>query len=446
MAKPQQDGLDRLGEFLILPPALRDGGMRRLYGLLVYAIALVMAAIVSWSAFALMRELAIAPGSIVSASFVQPVHHLEGGIVDEIFVSEGDKVMPGKPLLRLRPQLAESDLQQLLSRQAQLRLRQSALTAALTAKEPDFGAVPRDYPELAAEQMSLHKQSLATWRSERQQLALAIEQAQGALLAGRAQLESARTQIAIEKEQTGIREKSFNMGHTSRIAYLEAKSRLEAANAKLGSIQADILKLERDEEEAKGALVKAEAERLQKLADERAKVAGELSEVSNTLIKHQDRVERLVVVAPTSGTINLLPHKSPGEVLKPGDLVAEIVSLDSGIIAEVQLKARDLGHVNVGDQAEIRVANFDPSIMGLAHGEVIEISPTTFKEERAPNAEPYYRTRIKLREDRLGNGQRVSRLLPGMLVEAHIITGQKTLFQYMLKPVYRSLETSFSER
>ncbi len=188
---------------------------------------------------------------------------------------------------------------------------------------------------------------------------------------------------------------------------------------------------------------KAEAERLQKLNDERAKVAGDLGETSNSLIKHRDRVMRLVVLSPAEGTINLLPHKSPGEVLKPGDLVAEIVSLDSGILAEVQLRARDLGHVKVGDKAEVRVSNFDPSVMGLAHGEVIGISATTFKQE---HGEPYYRTRIKLKEDRLGNGDRMAQLLPGMTVEAHIVTGSKSLFRYMLKPVYRSLDVAFSER
>jgi adhesin transport system membrane fusion protein len=428
--KAPQDGIDEFGEFLVLPPALRDTGVRKLYGSLIYGIVAMVAAIVMWSAFAQMRELAIAPGAIASASFVQPVHHLEGGIVDEIYVSEGDKVMPGKPMLRLKPHGAEADFQQLLSRQGQLRLRQIALTAAIDGTEPDFGDLARSYPNLAM---------------EHQQLLLAIKLAEGALAAGRAQLESARIQIEIEKEQTAIRERSFKLGHTSRIAYLEAKGRLEAAYSKLGSLQAEIQKLERQEEESRGALRKSEAERLQKLTDERAKVAAELGEVTNSLVKHEDRVQRLVVVSPTSGTINLLPHKSAGAVLKPGDLVAEIVSLDSGIIAEVQLKARDLGHVNVGDKAEIRVSNFDPSIMGLAHGEVIEISPTTFKEERG-QGEPYYRTRIRLQEDRLGNGQRVWRLLPGMVVEAHIITGEKTLFQYMLKPVYRSLETAFSER
>jgi adhesin transport system membrane fusion protein len=231
MTKTPQDGLDQFGEFLVLPPALRDKGVRKLYGGLIYLAVGAVGAIVTWSAFAQMRELAVAPGAIVSASFVQPIHHLEGGIVDEIYVSEGEKVTPGQPMLRLKPQLAESDFQQLLSRQGQLRLRQIALTASINAVEPNFGSLAREYPDLASEQTGLHQQNKAAWDSQRQQLSLSIGLAEGALAAGRAQLDSARVQIEIEREQTAIREKSFNLGHTSRIAYLEAKGRLEAANS-----------------------------------------------------------------------------------------------------------------------------------------------------------------------------------------------------------------------
>jgi len=437
------DDLDQLGAFLVLPPTLRNAGLRQLCGWLVYGIVGLIAAIVIWSAFAQMRELAIAPGEIVSSSFVQKVNHLEGGILDQVYVQEGDYVTPGMPLLRLKPESAEADLQQLLSRQALLRMRQIELTAAINGQDPDFGELARDYPELVAEQQATHAQNAAAWSSERQQLNYAIQQAEGALAQGRGQLKSAEVQITIARKTADIRAQSYRLGHTSELAYLEAQGQLEAANSKFASLQAEIQKLETAAEEARGALRKAEAERLQKLTDERAKVAGELSEVTNSLGKHQDRVQRLVVTAPMSGTINLLPNKSPGAVLKPGDLVAEIVSLESGIIAEVQLKARDLGHVNVGDEAEIRVSNFDPSVMGLAHGEVIEISPTTFKQERG---EPYYRMRIKLKEDSLGNGERRARLLPGMIVEAHVITGTKSLFAYMLKPVVRAFEIAFSER
>jgi membrane fusion protein, adhesin transport system len=439
-----RDNLDQLGAYLVLPPSLRDAGMQRLYGWLIYVIVALVAGIIAWSAFAQMREMAVAAGEIVSSQFVQPVHHLEGGIIEAIFVAEGQVVTPGTPLLRLRPEGADSDLQQLRSRRALLDLRQIELSAMIEDREPVFGDLAKEYPDLAAGQFASHRQSRSAWQSERQQLLYAIQQAEGALNAALAQLESAQLQIAIEREQTEIRARSFKLGYTSRIAWLEAKSRLEAANAKLAGLKADIQKLETQREEARGALRKAEDERLLKLTDERAKVGGELGEVTTSLVKHQDRVARLVVVAPTAGTINVLPHKSPGAVLKPGDLVAEIVSLQAGVIAEVQMKARDSGHVKVGDAAEIRVSNFDPSVMGLAHGEVIDISPTTFKPERG--GEPYYRTRIRLGEDRLGNGAQQAHLLPGMMIEAHIVTGSKSLFWYMLKPIARSLDVAFSER
>jgi adhesin transport system membrane fusion protein len=233
------------------------------------------------------------------------------------------------------------------------------------------------------------------------------------------------------------------MGYTSRLAYLETKSKFEAARARVSDVAGQIFKVEKKADEAVVRLKQAEAERLQKYADERAKAAGELAEVTQSLSKLTDRVYRLVVTAPVDGTINLLAQKSPGAVLKPGDLVADIVSLDNGVIAEVHLKAKDLGHVELGDPAEIRVTNFDPSVTGYAHGNVTEISPTTFKDQQGV---PYYRTRIRLNDDRLKQGQRTWQLLPGMVVEANIIIGSRSLFQYMLKPVYRSLDTMFSEQ
>ncbi len=187
-----QDGLDKLGKFLMLPPSLRDGGAQRLYGWLVYGIVALFVGIVAWSVLAQMRELAIAPGEIVSASFVQGVHHLEGGIIDKMYVAEGDKVTPGTPLLRLKPELAEADFQQLLSRQALLRLRQIDLNATINGKEPVFGDLATNYPDLTTDQMALHRQTLSAWQSERQQLLFGIQQAEGALAAGRAQLESAK--------------------------------------------------------------------------------------------------------------------------------------------------------------------------------------------------------------------------------------------------------------
>jgi HlyD family secretion protein/adhesin transport system membrane fusion protein len=441
--KRNDDTLQNLGEFLTLPPALNEHRQHQIYGPLIYLLGVLICGIVAWSAVAKIRELAVASGEIVSSSFVQPVHHLEGGIVEEVFVAEGDAVKRGAPLMRLRPYGAESDLAQLQARSAQLTLQQMRLNAALQGAVPDFGTLGNAFPALAREQLELFERTEASAASEREKLELEIVQASGEVESLHLQLESFKRQADIESEQTGIRKTSFDRGYTSRLAYLEAKSKFEAAQARISEVAGQIFKVEKKADEAVARLKQAVAERLQKFADERAKAAGELAEVTQTLGKHKDRVERLVVAAPVDGVINLMAQKSPGVVLKPGDLVAEIVSLESGVIAEVHLKAKDLGHVDLGDDAEIRVTNFDPNVTGYAHGSVVEISPTTFKDQQGV---PYYRTRVRLKDDRLKQGQRTWQLQPGMVVEANIIIGSRSLFQYMLKPVYRSLDTMFSEQ
>ena len=438
-----KESLQSLGEFLTLPPALNEHRQHRIYGPLIYLLGLLICGIVAWSAVAKIRELAVASGEIVSSSFVQPVHHLEGGIVEEVLVAEGGDVKRGAPLMRLRPYGAESDLAQLQARSAQLSLQQMRLNASLQGVAPDFGTLGKAYPALAKEQLELFGRAEASAASEREKLQLEVVQATGELEALQRQLESFKRQAEIESEQATIRKKSFEMGYTSRLAYLETKSKFEAARARVSDVAGQIFKVEKKADEAAARLKQAVAERLQKFADERSKVVGELAEVTQTLGKLKDRVDRLVVTAPVDGIINLLGQKSPGIVLKPGDLVAEIVSLDTGVIAEVHLKAKDLGHVDLGDEAEIRVTNFDPSVTGYAHGNVVEISPTTFKDQQGV---PYYRTRIRLKDDHLKQGQRKWQLLPGMVVEANIIIGSRSLFQYMLKPVYRSLDTMFSEQ
>ena len=139
--KRYDESLESLGEFLTLPPSLNEHRNHRIYGPLIYLLGLLICGIVAWSAVAKIRELAVAPGEIVSSSFVQPVHHLEGGIVEEIMVTEGSEVKRGAPLLRLRPHAAEGDLAQLQARSAQLTLQQTRLNAALDGAIPDFGAL-----------------------------------------------------------------------------------------------------------------------------------------------------------------------------------------------------------------------------------------------------------------------------------------------------------------
>lgn len=434
---------ETLGQRLTMPLGLIDGRKVRFFRGLTYICSALVVGIAAWSAVAQIREVAVAHGQIVPSNATQKIHHLEGGILEALLVSEGQSVEKGQPIMRLRPEGVESDYEQLASRQVTLSLQRERLNALLTGGMADFSGYTESHPDLVREQMDVLTETKNRDERERDKIKLKIAQSETQLATTKEERDSLRRQADIEREQVKIRRDTFDKGYTSRIAFLEASSRLETIEAKLASTGGKVSQLTSELEEARQLLEKTEAERTQKLADERAKVMSELIETVNALRKHRDRVSRLTVRSPERGTIQVLAQKTPGEVIKPGDLVGEIISSQAAMIAEVRLNSKDIGHVKIGDPANIKVSNYDPTGIDIVTGKVLDISATTL-ETKEGNL--YYRTRIALDSTRVGPEERNWPILPGMVVEADIVTGSKSLMKYMLKPVYRSLGTAFSER
>jgi adhesin transport system membrane fusion protein len=434
---------DALGKRLTLPLGLVNEGRVKLFRSLTYVCSVFVVAVTAWSAVAEFREVAIAQGQIVPLSDTQKVHHLEGGIVEQIYVSEGQEVKSGAPILRLRPEGAEADLEQLKAQLASARLEHIRLEALLTGQKPDFSGFDEAYARIKQEQAEFYAKTVAKDAEDREKLRLELLQARGELSALGEERKGLQQQLQFESEQVAIRQKSFSKGYTSRIAFLEAQSRHGGLQAKLASIASREVELTAKVREAEQAPARAEADRLQKLADDRSKVIAEIVEKQNALKKYQDRVARLVVRSPDHGIVHLLVQRTPGEVVKPGDLVAEVVPYDGEMIAEVHLAVKDIGHVKAGAPANLKAVNYDPTGMEVATGRVSDISATTFQTK---DGQPFYRVRIKLDQPFVGPAERGWRLLPGMVVEADVITGKKSLIRYMLRPVYRSLSTAMSER
>jgi HlyD family secretion protein/adhesin transport system membrane fusion protein len=434
---------DTLGKTLTLPLGLVNDRKVRFFRSLTYVCCALVIGITAWSAVAEFREVAVAPGQIVPLSTTQKVHHLEGGILETVFVAEGVQVEKGQPLVRLRPEGAGSDLDQLEAHLAGLRMQHIRLQALLTGEEPGFSGFDAAFDRIKREQAELYTRTRARDAEEREKLRLVLLQTKAEFEALSEERAGLIKQVEIEAEQVHIREQTFNQGHTSRIAFLEAQSRLSGVQAKLAAISSKYNQLGAKVQEASQGLERMEADRVQKLADERSKVIGEITEKENAKKKFEDRVARLVVRSPERGIVHLLAQRTPGEVIKPGDLVAEIVSHDTEMIAEVRLAVKDIGHVGPGAPATLKVSNYDPTGMEVVTGRVLDISATTFETKEG---QLYYRTRIGLDQAYVGPRERGWRLLPGMVVEADIITGNKSLMRYMLKPVYRSLNTALGER
>jgi membrane fusion protein, adhesin transport system len=441
--KPKDRKAGSLGQTLTLPLGLVNNGKLHFFRSLTYICCGLVLAIAAWSAVAEFREVAVARGQIVPSNATQKIHHLEGGILDAVLVAEGDEVEKGQPLLRLRPEASQNDLEQMEARLNSLRVQHARLQSLLTGEMPDFSVFGGDYPDIHKEQLDFHANTLNKDARDREKIELEIKQSEAELSATTVERESLSRRVTIETEKVDMRRRTFEMGHTSRIVYLEATSQMEAVQQKLATADGKVVLLRGKVQEGRQALQKSEAERTHKLAEESAKVTSELLETENAVKKHRDRVLRLTILSPAKGIVQLLVQRNAGEVIKPGDLVAEIISLQSDVIAEVQLLAKDIGNVKLDAPARIKASNYDPTGIEIATGRVVDISATTFETK---DGQPYYRTRIKLDSLYVGRPERNWRLLPGMVVEADIVTGSKPLLKYMLKPVYRSLDSAFSER
>ncbi len=431
------------GKRLTLPLALEDGRVPRTLENMVYAVTTFLILAIFWASVAEIREMAMANGQIAPSSAVKSIQHLEGGVIDAVLVNEGQLVEKGTPLIRLRPVAAESELAQLEIRAATLTLQARRLDALLAGKQPDFSDLAERHPERVQDQLELFLSQAALQKRERKTLTLRVSQTQATLSAMREELASLERQLALKRSHVRAVSALAKKGYATRRALLDAKGDYEQTLARTLSLKGRLAATEQELAEARDKLKEWEAKTREALARERAKVTAELAEVKQMLAKRSDRVARLVLRAPERGIVQFPVIRTPGEVAKPGEVLAKVVPLEENLVAEVRLKPRDVGHVEVGDPAKVKISSYDPNVFGVVQGWVHMISPTSFHTEQG---ETYFKAVIALERNRVGRGKRSRPILPGMEVQAEIVTGAKSLVQYMLKPVYRSLDVAFSER
>ena len=438
---------------LTQPVVLEDGRPPRVLSATLYTISGFVLAAIFWAAITDVREVTIAPGQVIPSDQVHTVNHLEGGIVAELLVREGMRVEQGQALIRLEPTATASDLDQLEVRRANLTLQIIRLDAQSRDVVPVLGPMGASFPQLAAEQLRLYGSAMEHRRHERTTLMARIAQRRSEVATHSAELQTAKAQLEVTLEQFDIQSKLITQGLASRKMFLDAKA---AVNRTRGDVTATENKLATAREalsEAESALAQADALAAQKIAEERSKATSDLAETERQTAKFSNRFERLLVRAPSAGLVQELAPKAAGEVLKPGDVVARIVPSGFELVAEVRIDPKDSGHIKAGAHAEVKFATFDSAIFGTVPGRVERISATTFSPQYgAPPfsgqsaAEPYYKAIIRLANAYVGSGPAKRPITPGMVVQAEIVTGGKSIVRYLLKPVYNSLDVAFTER
>lgn len=405
----------------------------------------------AWSLLAPLSAAAIAPGVIKVEGNRRTVQHLEGGIVRDILVREGDRVQAGQVLVRMDDIAAAATAASLRDQRWQLLAQEARILAEL-ARAPDvrFPAdlvtaaltEPRATDAVAAQQ-TLFTSRRAANENQRQMLIARLEQMQAQIGSTEGQLRSQQRQLELARDLVQMSQQLMARGLEPRQRMIERQRLMESVQGNIVDLEGQILRTRNQMAETSAQLRLVEDQLNNELGDQLREVRTRLVDVEERLRPAADAAARRDVLAPVSGTVHGLRIFTAGGVVRPGDPILDIVPTEDRLVAEVQLNPNDIRSVHVGLQAEVRLPAYKARTLPYLHGHVINVATDTLIDERTRS--PYYRAIIRIDDDQLQKHPDVE-LVPGMLVETMIVTGERSLWQYVTQPLRDSFARAFREQ
>lgn len=433
----------RMARYLSHAVLLEEGGISVFVRSAMVMLSVGFLALVAWSATTEIKETAITFGQVMPTGAVNKIQHLEGGIIEQIMVRDGDLVEKGQVLIRLKADGAQAELSQTETRLGNLQLEAERYRALAEGREPDFTVLMAQYPELAQNQSEIYRIQTELDANQSEILQVQIKERNAELAQLSDQEATLRKSVDLLSQEVTMRRSLYEQGLNSKVLFLNIQRELNEAQGNLSNVVAEKGRARETIAEANLRLNELEKSQREEAITELGRLGGEIAQAREALRKLRDRVDRLEIVAPTHGYIKGLQFTTIGGVIAPAQVVMELVPVDDVLIAETRISTEDIGHVHLGQPVTVKVSAFDFIRYGGIEGELVSISASTFVDE---NGRPYYKGKVALDDDSVGEGAKAQKIIPGMTVQADIQTGERTLLEYLLKPVYVSLDQAFSER
>ncbi|MFN3015050.1 HlyD family type I secretion periplasmic adaptor subunit [Vibrio coralliilyticus] len=415
----------------------------RTLALATWSVALCVIAFVTWSVVTQVDEIAKAKGAVIPEGEKQVLQSAIGGKLKQILVKEGQLVEKGQPLVEFDATFQRTALEELKSQQVTLLASIERMNALLENREPNFGEFEIDFPEIVSQQKAQLNAQKGLYYQKRIVLEKDSEQIAEQLRVVEKSLPSYDKELSATKQELNILEKGYKAGNISRLRVLEMRQKLASIEQKIEEARGkkSVLIKQADSNEQKIEQLLAEAK--SKVSDDRSKAVSDLSALNARVRSSQAKLTNTMLVSPLQGLVQSLPSTQNGGVIQPGGTVVEIVPVGGKADFKARLSPRDIGFVNVGQPTRIKIDAFDYSRFGALKGEVESISPTTSQSERG---EIYYEVVVSVETPYFRDNPESFSILPGMTGEVDITTGEKSVFQYLWKPIYTNISVAFGER
>lgn len=408
---------------------------------LLYGTLFTIVALIVWAYFAEIDELARGEGKVVPSSQLQVIQSLDGGVVEQIYVKEGQLVEQGDLLVRVDPTRFTSSLAENQAQVFALKVKAMRLEA-LTQDKPFI--LPEDMYALGVEiieqERSLYDSTVSEMYEQTSISDQQIIQRQQELREARAKQQQAQRSLELTNQELRATEPLIANGAVSEVEVLRLrrdiarlKGERDQASAQISRSQAAIAEAERKKQEIRLSFNN-------KLSTELSDTLGKLSALNATSSGIVDKVEKADLKSPMRGTVKRLLINTIGGVIQPGRDVLEIVPQDDTLLLEVKIRPKDIAFLHPGQKAIVKITAYDFAVYGSLEGVVEQIGADTVINEKE---EAFYIVRVRTSSAELGEDKPI---IPGMVAQVDIMTGKKTIFDYLVKPVTRAKANSLSER
>ncbi len=413
----------------------------------LFLISTVVILLLIWAGVTNVDEIAITEGEVIPSKHVQSVQHLEGGIIAEIKVSEGELVEQGQTLIVLDGTAVKRDLAALRLKKTSAQYISTRLRSFINHTTPDFQVLAQGSEgvnqDLKEEQMKSFNSMMQARVDEKKVIGEQITQKQGALKGLQEKKITLEQNEKLVEEERTLKEELYTKGNLSKFKFLDIQKQLNDVKGELQETNAAIDQAENAIDEYDSRLESLDSQYKDNAYKELNSVENEIAQINESIKKLEEQVGRLEVKSPCYGFIKVLNIKTIGGVIEAGRIIAEVVPLEGNLIVETQINPRDIGYVRLGLPVKVKVSSYDYSRFGFIPGELIYVSAATFVKE---DTSRYYTGRVALSKNYVGHDPKKNLIVPGMTVEADIVTGNKSVLAYLLKPIRNSVMTAFTER
>lgn len=397
-----------------------------------------------WAAFSPIDEIVRGDGKVIPGGENQMIQHLEGGILSAIMVKEGQRVKADDILLRVDNLKSSSTYESSQYKSAELRARIIRLRAESTGGS--FAPTADDLqniPMQIAQERSLYVSNQQRLQSQISALNEQYIQKQNDKLEAQGRISEQKHALALIREEVAISEPLVAQGIKPRVEFLKLQRELSDVTERYNAVLASIPRLSAAMSEIRNNIQEARSEFTSKARLDLNEAETEYKRVGTESSALADQVTRTVIKSPINGIVQKLYVNTVGGVIKPGDNLIEIVPTEGGLLVEAKVKPSDIAFLYPGQKAVVKVTAYDFSIYGSLEGTVSTISPNTETDEKE---NVYYIVRIQTNKKYLGSKEKPLKIIPGMMVNVDVITGQKTILEYILKPILKAKQYTFTER